>query len=352
MTRFQSPTGLNASLDRRVVLIGASALALSACGKERIITVSRTPPLDTKLLNRDIGAIAAKARPGRLGVGLMNLESGESWSRGTARLYPLQSVFKMLLGAAALAEVDAGRLRLDEVIELTGQTLSPPWSPIADAYPARRDYTVEELLTAAVSISDNTAADLLMRRIGGPGALTAWLANKRLPELRVDRYERELQPESVGLASFREAWKGETAYTAAMLSVDPALRRTAMQGYLRDPRDTATPRGMLDFLKVLQAGELISPVSTQRLIGLMTQTARGADRLKAALPRGASLAHKPGTGRFDQGVNAAVNDVGLMTLDDGRVYAICAFLTGSALDAKAADAVIADVGQVMVEAIG
>lgn len=350
--RFQSPNRLNASPDRRAVLIGASALALSACGKERIVTVSRTPPLDMKLLSREIPALAAKIHGGRLGVGVMNLESGESWSRGTARLYPMQSVFKMLLGAAALAEVDAGRLRLDEVIQLSGQTLSPPWSPVADAYPARRDYAVEELLTAAVSISDNTAADVLMRRIGGPGAVTAWLEGKRLPELRVDRYERELQPESVGLASFREAWKGEAAYRTAMLSVAPAVRAAAMQRYLHDPRDTATPRGMLEFLKTLQAGELISPASTRRLLRLMTATASGADRLKASLPRGAALAHKTGTGRSDQGINAASNDVGVLTLEDGRAYAVCVFLVGARLDAKAADAVIADVGRVLIKAIG
>src|SRR5438309_619141 len=79
-------------------------------------------------------------------------------------------------------------------------------------------YTVDELLFAAVSNSDNTAADMLMRRIGGPGVVTAWLVAQRVFEVRVDRYERELQPEMFGMASFRPAWKGP-GFAAAMATV-------------------------------------------------------------------------------------------------------------------------------------
>jgi len=85
------------------------------------------------------------------------------------------SVFKLPLGAAALSEVDAGRLNLAETVDLEGEDLSPPLSPIADAWPGRTIYTLGELFDAALRDSDNTAADVLMRRIGGPGAVSAWL---------------------------------------------------------------------------------------------------------------------------------------------------------------------------------
>jgi beta-lactamase class A len=251
-----------------------------------------------------------------------------------------------------LSEIDAGRLGLGETLTIQDEQLSPPWSPIADAWPGRSAYTVEELLSAAVSNSDNTAADLLMKRIGGPGAVTAWLQQKGVSEIRVDRYEREVQPAVYGMASFRAAWKGEAAFDAALATVPPATRRTAMQAYMADPQDSSTPRGMLGFLRRLDDGELISPVSTRRLLTLMSSSARIGDRIKAGLPKNALFAHKPGTSGTDQGLNAAFNDVGIFTLADKRSYAIAAFLTGSTASAEDRATLFADLGRLAVACVG
>jgi beta-lactamase class A len=303
-------------------------------------------------LNEDVGAIARSVQPGFLGAGLMNLESGEAWTFHGERPFPMQSVFKAPLGAAALAEVDAGRLSLDEDLTLKDTDLSPPYSAIADAWPGRRDYTVRELLAAAVGRSDNTAADVLMKRIGGPGAVTAWLVSKKVDEVSVDRYERELQPDCVGLTSFRPAWRGEVNYVSAFQRVPADLRRAAMARYLADPRDTATPRGMLMFLQQLDSGQLLSPTSTRTLLQIMQDTPSAPSRLKAGLPAGAVLAHKTGTARTDFGVNPAVNDVGIVTLQDKRSYALAVFLSGVTLDEAARDAAIADVGRVLMRSVG
>lgn len=316
------------------------------------LTVSRTPKLNMAKLDADIGAIAALAKPAVLGVGLTNLESGETWSHNGERRFPMQSVFKAPLGAAVLSEVDGRRLSLDEVLTLEAEQLSPPYSPIADAWPGRNAYTVRELLTAAVGVSDNTAADLLMKRIGGPGAVSAWLQAERIDEVRVDRYERELQPEVVGMASFRPAWKGAEAFLRARDTVPEAQRRAAMARYLTDPRDTATPRGMLNFLDKLDGGELISPASTRLLLQIMTDSPSAPNRLKAGLPRGASLAHKTGTAGTDLGLNPATNDVGVLTLPDRRKYAVAVFLSGSPLDDAGRDALIAQVARAIVRGIG
>ncbi|MBP9230360.1 MAG: class A beta-lactamase, partial [Phenylobacterium sp.] len=313
------------------VLFAFAALALAACGSGSPQRAPETPPLNLPQLTTEVSAIAERARPGVLGVGLMNLESGETWDFNGERRFPMQSVFKAPLGAAVLAEVDAGRLKLDDTLTLAEEDLSPPLSPIADAYPGRRDYTVSELLTAATGASDNTAADVLMKRIGGPGAVTAWLVGKKVDEIRVDRYERQLQPDSVGMASFRPAWKGSQAYMAAFNSVPPAARRKAVAAYLSDPQDTATPRGALIFLDKLDDGELLAPASRALLLEIMTQTTTGQDRLKAGFPPGSSLAHKTGTARTDQGMNPAFNDMGIVTLADGRRYAVAVFLSGSTL---------------------
>jgi beta-lactamase class A len=305
-----------------------------------------------KRLDKAVAALAARAAPGVLGFGLMNLESGEFWVRLGDRTFPMQSIFKLPLAAAVLSEVDAGRLTLTETLTLTDQTLSPPWSPIADAWPGRAAYTALELLTAAVSNSDNTAADVLMKRIGGPGAVSGWLQAKKIEEIRVDRYERELQPNVYGMVSFRASWKGEAAFNAAMATVAPAKRHAAMLAYMADPRDSATPRGMLGFLRKLDEGELISPASTRRLLTLMLDSPRGADRIKAGLPKEASFAHKVGTSGADQGLNAAYNDVGIFTLKDRRSYAIAAFLTGSTAPEADRAALFADLGRLAVRSVG
>ena len=352
MTRLQSLDGESASLGRRDLLIGGASLALAACGQEKPITASRTPRLDMKRLDKEVAALAARAAPGVLGFGLMNLESGEFWVRLGDRTFPMMSVFKLPLGAAVLSEIDAGRLKLTETLTLEGEDLSPPLSPIADAWPGRATYTVEELFTAALRDSDNTAADLLMKRIGGPGAVSGWLQAKKIDEVRVDRYERELSPAVYGMASFRPAWKGAAAFAAAMATVRPERRHAATLAYMADPRDSSTPRGMLGFLHKLDEGELVSPASTRRLLDTLQQTQRGTDRIKAGLPTDASFAHKPGTSGTDQGLSAAYNDVGIFTLRDRRRYAIAAFLTGSTAAETARAALFAELGRAAVASIG
>jgi beta-lactamase class A len=351
MTRLQSLGARSASLGRRELLVGGASLALAACGREKPLTASRTPRLDMKRLNKEIGALAAHTS-GVLGFGLMNLESGEFWVRLGDRTFPMQSVFKLPLGAAVMNEVETGQLSLTETLTLTDKELSPYWSPIADAWPGRTTYSVLELLTAAVSDSDNTAADLLMKRIGGPGVVTAWLQSKKVDEIRVDRYEREVQPDVYGMTSFRPAWRGDVAFSAAKATVPPATRHAAMLAYMADPRDSSTPRGMLGFLRKFDEGELLSAASTRRLLTIMLGSPRGADRIKAGLPKGASFAHKVGTSGTDQGLNAAYNDVGIFTLADRRSYAIAAFLTGSTAPEADRAALFANLGRVAVASVG
>lgn len=351
MTRLQSLGAASASLDRRDLLVGAAGLTLGACGPRKPLTASRTPRLDMHRLDNEIGALAAKAS-GVLGFGLMNLESGEAWLRLGDRTFPMQSVFKILVGAAVLAEVDAGRLSLSEVLTLDDKELSPPWSPIADAWPGRANYTADELLVAAVSNSDSTAADLLMKRIGGPGVVNAWLQAKNITEVRVDRYERELQSDVNGLASFRPAWKGSAAFEAAIATVPAAQRAAAVRAAMSDPRDSSTPRGMLEVLRKLAEGDLLSPASTSKLLTIMLGSPRGAERIKAGLPKTARFAHKIGTWGPARGVSEAYNDVGIFTLADRRSYAVAAFLTGSTAAEADRAALFANLGRLAANSVG
>jgi beta-lactamase class A len=331
------------------LLIALLLLPLAACGPSTR-TVAKTPPLDAGRLDEEITLLGERVYPARLGVAVQNLDGGEAWVRNDQDRYPMQSVFKAPLAAAVLAEVDAGRLSLDEVITIGDMDLSPPLSPIGQAWPAVSRYTVGDLLRRAVSDSDNTAADVLMRRIGGPGAVNAWLTARGVEEIRIDRYERELQPEINGMPSFRPAWRTPEAFGAAMQAVPEAQRRAAQAHYIEDPRDTASAVGTLVFLRKLKTGELVSPASTALLLRLMTQTTTGPGRLKAGLPEGATLAHKTGTSATAFGVTAVTNDIGIVTLKDGRHYAVAVFLIGSPASLKDREAVIAEVMRTVAKA--
>lgn len=335
---------------RRFALL--ALLSLAACSPSGPITAAKTPAMDMELLDTEIALIAERAQPAMMEVAVRNLEGGDYWAWNGENAFPMQSVFKAPLGAAVLADVDAGKLSLDQRVTIAEEDLSPPHSPIADAWPAVATYSLRDLLVRAVGDSDNTAADVLMRLIGGPGGVTAWLQSERIKGLRIDRYERELQPDIYGMASFRLAWKGGRAFSAARDSLSPAIRRTATARYLADPRDTATASGALTFLGDLSRGELLSPANTALLLKIMTETPTGQNRLKAGLPPGAVLAHKTGTSGTDLGMTPVVNDIGVVTLKDGRQYAVAVFLTGSRQDEVARDRIFADVMRVIVRAVG
>src|SRR3546814_20702129 len=104
---------------------------------------------------------------------------------------------------------DKGKLSLDDTVSLAREQLSVAHSPIAEAFPERTDYTIEALNRAAVAQSDNTAADLLLTRIGGPQALTRFFQRRGTESFRRDRYEYALQPPTVGLSGCLVKWKGQ-----------------------------------------------------------------------------------------------------------------------------------------------
>jgi beta-lactamase class A len=339
----------------RRLFVAAIGAALASCGSPDK-KAKGVPSLDTRRLKSEFPKLAQRARPGEFGLGVELLQVQESWVSDAGARFPMQSVFKAPMAAAALAEVDAGRLKLSEPITISDLDLSPPYSLIDEQWPTPPDHRsltlpAIDLVALAVQRSDNTAADAIMKRIGGPGAVTAWLRGKSIQDISVDRYERELQQEVAGMAPFRPAWKDEAAWIAARATVPAQQREAAIAAYLADPRDTVTVPASLDFLHQLYLGQLLSPASTRLLIRLMTATYTGATRLRAGLPPGSVLAHKTGTARTDLGLTPATNEIGLVTLPNGRGLAIAAFLAGSTATAPERDKLIADAARLIVSCV-
>lgn len=352
---------------RRLIstLAPAAALLAAACGKGGPGGGGESGPggkppsvaFDAKVLDAGFPALARRAQPGFLNFGLLTTSREVLWCWNATARMPLQSVMKAPLAAAALAEVDAGRLRLAERIPITAMDLSPLASAIDRAWPTppaghAMNLPAVDLIALAVQQSDNTAADVIMHRIGGPGAVTAWLRLKDIDDIRIDRYERELQQDVAGMPPFQPEWKDLPLWIAARDAVPAAQRDEAMNAYLADPRDTATVPAALSFLHRLALGELLSPASTRLLLTLMSHTATGLGRLRAGLPPGASLAHKTGSSPTDLGFTPATNDIGIATLADGRGVALAAFLAGSTATEAERDRLIADAARLAVKAMG
>lgn len=339
----------------RRLFVTAIGAALASCGAKDKMAKGQ-PTLDVDRLRSEFPKLAERARPGVFGFGVELNRAPHSWVSDADARFPMQSVFKATLAAAALAEVDAGRLKLSEPITLTELDLSPPYSQIDEQWPTPPDHhsltlPAIDLIALAVQRSDNTAADVIMKRIGGPGAVTAWLRNKSIQDISVDRYERELQQEVAGMEPFRPAWKDEAAWIAARATVPAEKREAAMAAYLADPRDTTTVPASLDFLHQLYLGTLLSPASTRLLVRLMTASVTDATRLRAGLPVGTILAQKTGTARTDLGLTPATNEIALATLPNGRRLALAAFLAGSTATAPERDKLIADAARLVVSCV-
>lgn len=289
-----------------------------------------------------IAALERALPQARLGVAVKDLGTGKVWAYRGGERFPLQSVFKLPLGWAVMRAVDQGKLSLNGTIHVRRADTRIPTTALDEIPPQGRRLKVRELVEMAVAQSDNTAADLLMERIGGPQGLTKTLG---VPGMRVDRYERDLQRDSVGLAGYRGFLGTEQAYLSALAKVPQKRQIAALESYLEDPRDTSTPRAMLEFLERFAKGEGLRPATQRALMEIAVGTQTGRDRLRAGLPKGTVLAHKTGTGRTIDGRCGAINDVGIATMPEGRRFLIVTFLAGARGTAKQREATLAAVAK-------
>ena len=214
---------------------------------------------DRDRLDKGIAAIEAKAE-GRLGVALLDLGDRKQWSHRGTETFPLQSVFKLPLAVAVLQQVEAGKFRLDQPITVTRKDLSLFHSPLAKTFKGERnDYPLGELVKLAAGQSDNTAADLLMREIGGPQVVTKMLRDGGITGISIDRYERQLQPEIYGLKGF--GWDEAVD--------EPRFRENAL-AFRRDGQGRhggVVAARRRSFEKSLNGGILDEPVAELRLLG-------------------------------------------------------------------------------------
>jgi len=241
---------------------------------------------------------------GRLGVAILDATTGTLDGHRSGERFPMCSTFKVLAAAAALARVDRGTERLDRRIPFGDKDLLE-YAPVARARVTDGAMSLADLCDAAVTVSDNTAANLILAAIGGPAGLTAYLRSLGDRMTRLDRTEPSLNQARPG-----------------------------------DPRDTTTPEAMAQSLNKLLLGNALSSASRDRLIAWLVATKTGAARLRAGLPADWRVGDKTGTGN-----HGTTNDVAIVWPAGYGPLLIAVYLTETTAPAAASEAIIADVAR-------
>jgi beta-lactamase class A len=272
-------------------------------------------------LRQQINAIG-RAFDGKAGIAVVSLRDGWEIGWNANSLFPQQSCSKMWVAITALDAVDRGKVSLSDKVTLGRSDLTLFHQPIAQKIlGGGHTTTLGSLLFTAITESDNTANDKLMRSIGGPQAVRDMIARKGLGAIRFYNGERALQSKIAGLI-WSPSFSIGNAFYEARSALPMSVRRAAFQRYIADPYDGASPHAIANALASLRRGELLSPASTNRLLSTMGQTRTGGMRVRAALAPGWQWNHKTGTGQVLNGRIGGINDIGLLTAPDGTIYAM------------------------------
>jgi beta-lactamase class A len=241
---------------------------------------------------------------GRLGVAVLDTLTGAQVGHRADERFPMCSTFKLLAAAAVLARVDAGLERLDRRFrfEATDVVVN---SPVTKDRIGGNGVSLAELCEAAMTVSDNTAGNLILASLGGPDGLSAYARALGDPVTRLDRNE-------------------------------PALNE-AVPG---DPRDTTTPLAMLSNLRTLVLGTALSGTSREQLTAWLIGNKTGDTRLRAGLPKDWRVGDKTGSGE-----RGTTNDVGLIWPSQRAPIIVAIYLTGTPAKGEERNATLAAVGR-------
>ena len=276
------------------------------------------------VLSDGLDALAARTQQqtgGTLGVVIWDLGTGVNIQRNAELPFPMASVQKLPLAVLTYAAIDNGKLRPDEAIEVQPDDVIRHVSPIAEEYDrGKHTFSVHELLVRMLQDSDNTAADVLYRVLGGSQAINASL-------------------DALGLDSivFRTDEAG--------LAADAKAGRT----FARGGDNAGSPSSIASLLADLAQGRILTADSRNQLRAILSGVNTFPGRLRAGFPPETPLEHKTGTSDTMGGVTDATNDVGIATVN-GRTIIVVAMLRGARGTDAERDAILASVARVAYDA--
>lgn len=290
-------------INRRRFLIAGTIVAVTPSPLLHAASTSRFASLPASLAQLE------KTNQGRLGVAVLDTGSGESCRYRADERFAMCSTFKMLLAATVLHRVDGKQANLDRAIAIPATGLVH-YSPITQEH-AGKSMTIRELCAAAVTVSDNTAANLLLATIGGPSGITRFARSLGDKITRLDRTETTLN-----------------------------------EALPHDPRDTTSPAAMIADMKKLLLGNSLSSPSRNQLTEWLIANKTGGTRLRAHLPPDWRVGDKTGS----NGENTT-NDIAILWPANHAPVLVTAYLTACPGPEEKRNAVLAEVGRLVAKSI-
>jgi beta-lactamase class A len=272
-------------VSRRGLLRGVTTFAMMVEAKRSPVWAQPSAPragFDT--LSQAFAAIEADSG-GRLGVTVLDTGLGESAGHRTDERFPMCSTFKVLAAAAILSRIDTGKEQLTRRIDVEQKDILA-YAPVTNQH-VGRDMSIAELCEAMVTLSDNSAANLLLKSLGGPSAITDFARSLGDEVTRLDRIEPDLN-----------------------------------EAVPSDPRDTTTPAAMAKNLKVLSTDTRLSGSSRDQLIGWLVGCKTGETKIRAGLPKSWRVGDKTGAGG-----HGSSNDVAVIWPNGRRPVIVASYLT-------------------------
>ncbi|GAA4039520.1 serine hydrolase [Parerythrobacter jejuensis] len=313
---------------------GDPETSAAAAYQQRIEEVPRRPvapdlSAEERALD-DAVFTTANVFEGYVGIAIRDIERGRVIHFNGERMFPQQSLSKLWVALAALEKVDEGELDLAEKVSIRRSDLTVFHQPVRKIVLARGAFHTDygDLLRRAITESDNTANDMLLRRVGGPPGVRNAIAAGDLGAIKFGPGERAMQSALAGL-EWDPSYSIGKRFFEVRKTVPAAQREIAFNGYVNDPVDGASPNAIAAALARLAQGDLLEPPTTDLFLRLLDAVKSGPNRLKGGVPEGWSIGHKTGTGQVLDtvppgviGEQAGYNDVGILTAPDGHRYAV------------------------------
>lgn len=241
--------------------------------------------------------LITKDKKATVGISVLGLENGFKYNKNSDKKLPMQSVFKFHIAAAVLDFVEKGKLALDQKVVLNqSNLLENTWSPLRDKYPnGNPGVPLSEILEFTVAKSDNNGCDIMLKFLGGTRNVQKFMDSK-------------------GVKGF------QIKYNEAAMHKDWSVQ---YENY-------STTQSAVDVLKKFYDGKLLSKKSTDYLMKVMLSTSTGLNKLVEQLPKNTPVARKTGaSGKNNTGLTGAENEIAIVTLPDGKHYAIAVFVSDS-----------------------
>ena len=249
-----------------------------------------------------------------VGISIIGNKGQDTLSINGERHFPMQSVFKFHIALAVLSQIDKGTLSLNQQIKIDKKDLLPNlYSPIRDDYPNGATLTISKILEYTVSESDNVGCEVLLRLIGGAKVVEGYFLKNNFKDISIKVNEEEQQ------ANWELQFQNWTT---------PKVANETLASFYYNKK------------------KLLSKKSYNLIWKLMKETGTGKKRLKGQLPEHTIVAHKTGSsGANKEGLTAAVNDIGIIFLPNGKHFFISVFVTNSTENADTNEKIIADISK-------